>query len=106
MPPLGVIADLAVRPHPDPLRDRAVLLRLLGERHLSAKALVRRLERRGEQAMRQEGVCLHGESKASRRESGYQISKQGSIVRNKSIDVEAHARRGDNELAAKASSSN
>ena len=39
---LGVVADLVVGAHADPLRDRAVLLELLRKRHLRPERLVRR----------------------------------------------------------------
>jgi len=41
---LGVVSDRVAGPHADPLRNRPVLLQLLGELHLDAEGLVGRLE--------------------------------------------------------------
>ena len=41
---LGVVADGVAGPHPDPLRDRSVLLQLLCELDLDAEGLVGRLK--------------------------------------------------------------
>ena len=41
---LGVVADRVAGPHPDPLRDRSVLLQLLGQLDLDAESLVGRLK--------------------------------------------------------------
>ena len=37
--PLGVVADCVARPHPEPLRDRSVLLQLFGQLSLDAERL-------------------------------------------------------------------
>ena len=44
MAALGVVADGVAGPHPDPLRDRSVLLQLLGQLDLDAESLVGRLK--------------------------------------------------------------
>ena len=44
MAALGVVADGVAGPHPDPLRDRPVLLQLLGQLDLDAESLVGRLK--------------------------------------------------------------
>ena len=41
---LGVVADGVAGPHPDPLRDRPVLLQLLGQLDLDAEGFVGRLK--------------------------------------------------------------
>jgi hypothetical protein len=44
--PLGVVADRVARAHADPLRDRPVLLQLLGQLRFDAKCLVGRLKQK------------------------------------------------------------
>ena len=39
MSPLGIVSDGVASPHPDPLRDGAVLLPLLGQLGLDAECL-------------------------------------------------------------------
>ena len=43
---LGVVADGVAGPHPDPLRDRTILLQLLRELGLDSEGLVGRLKNR------------------------------------------------------------
>ena len=44
MSPLGIVPDGVASPHPDPLRDWPILLKLLGQLSLDAEGLVRTLE--------------------------------------------------------------